>query len=162
KNNLIRKGEPARGSALDDELKRVRRRFMEARLAEAGTERARFWGWTNVYTYTKSIGEQILAASGLPFTIVRPAVVESSYAYPLSGLLSKAAVGPAATLLKPASRALSSYAEIAKRNGDIWELYIPFMAETEYHFSCASMRAVYARLTEVDRAKLTWAPEQID
>ncbi|MFO0002240.1 MAG: SDR family oxidoreductase, partial [bacterium] len=50
-----------------------------------GTERAQFWGWHNIYTYTKSIGEQILCRSGVPFTIVRPAVIESAVAFPKSG-----------------------------------------------------------------------------
>ena len=54
-------------------------------LIEAGLERAKFWGWHNVYTYTKSIGEQVLAASGLPFTIGRPAVIESALDYPKAG-----------------------------------------------------------------------------
>jgi long-chain acyl-CoA synthetase len=291
KRNLTAKGEPARGTALDDELARVRRKFIEKKLIEAGQERARFWGWTNIYTYTKSIGEQILAASGLPYTIVRPTVIESSLSYPfpgwnegintmaplvylimrghvqvpagerttldvipvdmvasgmiaslaallegrahkvyqlgssdvnplpmhrlvelcglykrrhyqrtgkgnpflnfamahlepvpvttegfyqhgapaiasaakgLSGLLRKAAVGPAASLLEPAAKALSSYASVAERNGEIWSLYIPFMAETEYHFSCANTRALFARMDESDRAVLDWSPEKLD
>jgi len=35
--------------------------------------------------YTKSIGEQVLAASGVPFTIDWPAVIESSCVYPFPG-----------------------------------------------------------------------------
>src|SRR5690606_27272801 len=68
KANLERRGEPCRGTALEDEVKRVRRKFMEAQLIEAGTERAVFWGWSNIYTYTKSIGEQVLASSGVRYT----------------------------------------------------------------------------------------------
>src|SRR5690606_31048943 len=34
---------------------------------------------------TKAVGEQLLADSGVPFTIVRPAIVESSLAYPCVG-----------------------------------------------------------------------------
>src|SRR5262249_17828636 len=64
---------------------KVKRKFVEQQLIEAGKERALFWGWTNIYTYTKSIGEQALAASGVPFTIVRPAVIESSSTYPFPG-----------------------------------------------------------------------------
>lgn len=85
KRNLTRRNEPASGKVLEDEIERVRRKYVEARLAEMGTERAQFWGWPNTYTYTKSIGEQIVASSGLPFTIVRPAVVESSVAFPVKG-----------------------------------------------------------------------------
>lgn len=85
KSNLRERGEPARGTVLEAEIERVRRRFVEAQLAELGQERARFWGWPNTYTYTKSIGEQIVARSGLPFTIVRPAIIESCVEYPVVG-----------------------------------------------------------------------------
>ena len=83
--NLEKRGEPARGSALDSELKKVQRKFEEKRLVDDGMERANFWGWHNTYTYTKSIGEQILAHSGLTFTIVRPAVIESALKFPREG-----------------------------------------------------------------------------
>lgn len=82
KKNLKRRGEPCRGRALEEELHNVKRKFTRDRLIEAGQERALYWGWPNIYTYTKSIGEQVLAASGVPYTIVRPAVVESSCEYP--------------------------------------------------------------------------------
>jgi long-chain acyl-CoA synthetase len=85
KHNLTERGEPTRGKALEDELAKVKRKFIESTLIEAGRERALFWGWSNIYTYTKSIGEQVLAASGVPFTIVRPAVIESAVEYPLCG-----------------------------------------------------------------------------
>jgi long-chain acyl-CoA synthetase len=85
KKNLAERGEPARGAVLDAEVGKVRRKFVEARLAEMGMERAQFWGFPNTYTYTKAIGEQIAARSGLPFTIVRPAVVESTLKYPFPG-----------------------------------------------------------------------------
>lgn len=85
KANLQSRQEPCRGKALEDELAKVKRRFIENQLVDAGTERAHFWGWSNIYTYTKSIGEQVLAASGMPFTIVRPAVIESSTIYPMPG-----------------------------------------------------------------------------
>jgi long-chain acyl-CoA synthetase len=85
RQNLKSRNEPTRGEALQDELEKVERRFIEQLLVQEGTERAQFWGWHNIYTYTKSIGEQILCASGLPFTIVRPAVIESSLEYPKAG-----------------------------------------------------------------------------
>ncbi len=85
KSNLKNKGEPTRGKALTNELKRVERKFVEDQLVVEGTERAQFWGWHNIYTYTKSIGEQILCRSGLPFSIVRPAVIESAVHFPKVG-----------------------------------------------------------------------------
>jgi long-chain acyl-CoA synthetase len=85
KKNLAERGEPARGAVLDAEIHKVKRKFVEARLAEMGTERAQFWGFPNTYTYTKAIGEQITVRSGLAFTIVRPAIVESTCEYPFPG-----------------------------------------------------------------------------
>ena len=85
KRNLLKRGEPTRGSALDDELSKTKRRFEEKQLVDWGTERAQYWGWHNIYTYTKSIGEQILARSGVPFAIARPAVIESALSYPRTG-----------------------------------------------------------------------------
>lgn len=82
KKRLRTRHEPCAGKALEDEIERVRRKYIEQTLAAFGTERAQFWGWPNTYTYTKSIGEQIVASSGLRFTIVRPAVVESSCVFP--------------------------------------------------------------------------------
>ncbi|PRQ04090.1 Long-chain-fatty-acid--CoA ligase [Enhygromyxa salina] len=85
KRNLRDRHEPLRGAALDDELERVKRRFVRERLIAAGAERATFWGWPNIYTYTKSIGEQVLLSSGLPLTIVRPSIVESAVEFPKVG-----------------------------------------------------------------------------
>ncbi len=85
KKNLEGRGEPARGKVFDAEVQKVKRKFVEAQLSEMGMERAKFWGFPNTYTYTKAIGEQIAARSGLPYAIVRPAIVESTLAYPFPG-----------------------------------------------------------------------------
>lgn len=85
KRNLVAAGEPAKGAVLEAEIGKVRRKFVEQQLAGFGQERAKFWGWPNTYTYTKCIGEQIVAKSGLPFTIVRPAIVESCVTFPMVG-----------------------------------------------------------------------------
>jgi long-chain acyl-CoA synthetase len=61
-------------------------RPLRGRLRDGGTERAESWGWTNTYTYTKSLGEQLIAQTpGLTYAIVRPAIVESSMEYPFPG-----------------------------------------------------------------------------
>jgi long-chain acyl-CoA synthetase len=61
-------------------------RPMRERLREGGLKRADYWGWTNTYTYTKSMGEQLIAqARGLTYAIVRPAIVESSLRFPFPG-----------------------------------------------------------------------------
>ncbi|HUS29759.1 MAG TPA: AMP-binding protein, partial [Kofleriaceae bacterium] len=65
---------------------RERKIWMHEVLTKLGTERSRHWGWTNTYTYTKSLGEQIILSDPtVPVTIVRPAVVESAVRYPFPG-----------------------------------------------------------------------------
>jgi long-chain acyl-CoA synthetase len=85
KKALAARGEPSGGPAFQAELARVKKRFMKDQLVEAGKDRAKHWGWPNIYTYTKSIGEQIIARSGLRFTIVRPASCESTHHFPFTG-----------------------------------------------------------------------------
>ena len=85
KRNLKRKGEPDRGQALENELDKVKRRFIKNRLIDAGSERAQFWGWPNIYTYTKSIGEQVFLRSEVRTTLVRPSIVESALEFPMPG-----------------------------------------------------------------------------
>ncbi len=61
-------------------------RPVRERLREGGLKRAERWGWTNTYTYTKSMGEQLIAQTpGLTYAIVRPAIVESSLRFPFPG-----------------------------------------------------------------------------
>jgi long-chain acyl-CoA synthetase len=56
------------------------------RLTALGKQRAEHWGWVNTYTYSKSLGEQIIAAEpNLNYAIVRPAIVESSLRFPFPG-----------------------------------------------------------------------------
>jgi long-chain acyl-CoA synthetase len=65
---------------------RERKIWMNDVLTKLGMERAQHWGWTNTYTYTKSLGEQIILSDRtVPCTIVRPAVVESAIRYPFPG-----------------------------------------------------------------------------
>jgi long-chain acyl-CoA synthetase len=65
---------------------RERKIWTRERLTELGVERAAFWGWPNIYTYTKSLGEQLVAAeSDMVRTIVRPSIVESAIRYPFPG-----------------------------------------------------------------------------
>lgn len=290
KKNLLEKNEPSSGHVLETEVRRVKRKFVEDRLAEMGMERAQFWGFPNTYTYTKAIGEQIAAASGLPFTIVRPAVVESTSHFPfpgwnegintsaplifivrqgglqipgsdnyldvipcdmvaagltlalgelldgtakavyqlgssdsnpctmrrffelsglykrqyyqkngkggplisflqshyegamlsksqfekygpnviarqgkaLSSLLRKAAIGPAAPLLKPAAKAVYEFSEQQRRVGNVLSVFLPFTSEFQYIFRCDNTRAAHARLSEAERAIVDWSPESID
>jgi len=61
-------------------------RPVRERLRDGGMQRAEYWGWTNTYTYTKSMGEQLIADTpNLTYAIVRPAIVESSLRFPFPG-----------------------------------------------------------------------------
>src|SRR5277367_3829207 len=79
---LGRGGDPSHVPAteLDGVLKRNRLRWARNRLVLIGLRRAQHLGWPNTYTFTKSLGESMLARSAgeLPIAIVRPSIVESS------------------------------------------------------------------------------------
>ena len=65
---------------------RERKLWLSGELVRAGMERAAHWGWPNTYTYTKSLGEQVLASTpGLRYSIVRPSIVESARHFPFPG-----------------------------------------------------------------------------
>jgi long-chain acyl-CoA synthetase len=86
---LGRSGDVAAAPAaeLDGVLKRNRARWARNRLVRVGMRRAQHLGWPNTYTFTKSLGESILARRGrdLPIAIVRPSIVESSERSPFLG-----------------------------------------------------------------------------
>lgn len=70
-----------------DDTERRRKAWVEAELVKAGTERARSLGWTDVYTFTKALAERVVAEVGaeIPVSVVRPAIVESSWKHPYPG-----------------------------------------------------------------------------
>ncbi|MBL8152255.1 MAG: AMP-binding protein, partial [Blastocatellia bacterium] len=71
---------------LQTAIARERKVWIRERLTDLGIERAQWWGWPNIYTYTKSLGEQVVAAEeGIIKAIVRPSIVESSVAFPFPG-----------------------------------------------------------------------------
>ena len=86
---LGRSGDPAKvvATELDGVLKRNRARWVRNRLVRVGMKRAGHLGWPNTYTFTKSLGESMLAQKGrdLAIAIVRPSIVESSTRTPFSG-----------------------------------------------------------------------------
>src|SRR5712672_4354012 len=72
--------------ALGLAVARERKVWTRNRLTELGIERAAFWGWPNIYTYAKALGEQLVAAEeGIVRSIVRPSIVESAKSYPFPG-----------------------------------------------------------------------------
>ena len=64
-----------------------RKRWVEERLKQIGKERSLSWGWPNTYSYTKSLGEQLVLAArdSLDVTVVRPSVIEGALAEPSPG-----------------------------------------------------------------------------
>jgi long-chain acyl-CoA synthetase len=74
----------------EDELKsaifREKKMWIRERTTELGSERAEYWGWTNIYTYSKSLAEQIIAKQDdIVKILVRPSVVESAQQFPFAG-----------------------------------------------------------------------------
>ncbi|HET9177629.1 MAG TPA: SDR family oxidoreductase [Terriglobia bacterium] len=75
-------------SAVSDETEKPQAPSKEAaqKLVALGKRRAEHWGWVNTYTYSKSLGEQLIAREkDLPWSIVRPAIVESALRFPFPG-----------------------------------------------------------------------------
>ncbi|MFZ3340830.1 MAG: SDR family oxidoreductase, partial [Terriglobales bacterium] len=75
------------GTALENQIRKNRVRWLKNYLTEEGIRRAKELGWPNTYTYTKSLAESLIAnyGAGLPIAIVRPAIVETSVAKPFRG-----------------------------------------------------------------------------
>jgi len=78
--------EPA-GPELDNLIRKNRMRWLRNRLTRAGTRRARRLGWPNTYTLSKSLAESLIVrhGTGLPISIVRPSIVETSTEQPFRG-----------------------------------------------------------------------------
>jgi nucleoside-diphosphate-sugar epimerase len=70
-------------------------RATRARLVEEGMARAKSLGWHDCYTYTKALGEMVLARdrADVPTAIVRPTIIESSLRDPEPGWLENLNVG---------------------------------------------------------------------
>ena len=65
-----------------------RRTWVTDQQKAAGGERARSLGWTDVYTFTKALGERVVeevAAPVLPTTVYRPSIIESALTTPHPG-----------------------------------------------------------------------------
>jgi thioester reductase-like protein len=75
------------GEELEGMVKRNRVRWERNKLVRAGMKRTQHLGWPNTYTFTKSLGESLLASRGrdLPIAVVRPSIVESSTRTPFPG-----------------------------------------------------------------------------
>jgi long-chain acyl-CoA synthetase len=78
--------DPDDEGALKLAVARARKEWIREQMTQQGVERAARWGWPNIYTYTKSMGDQLVAReTGIFRSIVRPAIVESAVSYPFPG-----------------------------------------------------------------------------
>jgi long-chain acyl-CoA synthetase len=78
--------DPDDEGALKLAVARARKEWIREQMTQQGVDRAAKWGWPNIYTYTKSMGDQLVAReTGIVRSIVRPAIVESAVAYPFPG-----------------------------------------------------------------------------
>ena len=87
RNRFIEEGrDPDDEADLKSAIFRERKMWVRERTTELGAERADYWGWTNIYTYSKSLAEQIIAQQDdIVKILVRPSIVESSNQYPFPG-----------------------------------------------------------------------------
>ena len=78
--------DPDDESELKSAIFRERKMWVRERTTELGAARAEYWGWTNIYTYSKSLAEQIIAQQDdIVKILVRPSIVESAQSYPFPG-----------------------------------------------------------------------------
>ncbi len=70
------------------------------RLVELGVKESHRYGWNDTYTFTKWLGEQIImeALQDSTLTIVRPAIIESTYQEPVPGWVEGVKVADAIIL----------------------------------------------------------------
>jgi long-chain acyl-CoA synthetase len=87
RKRLVEEGrDPDDLDAMGLAVARERKMWTRERLTDLGIERAEWWGWPNIYTYTKSLGEQLVAMEeGIVRAIVRPSIVESAEKFPFPG-----------------------------------------------------------------------------
>ena len=78
------------GTALENQIRKNRVRWLRDALTDAGSRRANELGWPNTYTFTKSMSESLIRNfldqnPGAAIAVVRPAIVESSIEKPFQG-----------------------------------------------------------------------------
>jgi fatty acyl-CoA reductase len=91
-NRLLAKAEKdhnrAGPLAVAADAERRRTEWVLEQQKAAGGERARTLGWTDVYTFTKALGERVVeevVAPVLPTTVYRPSIIESALTTPHPG-----------------------------------------------------------------------------
>jgi len=89
---------------LEDKIADVRARYsgkmLERKLVDLGIREANHYGWSDTYTFTKWLGEQLLmkALAGRSLTILRPSIIESALEEPAPGWIEGVKVADAIIL----------------------------------------------------------------
>ena len=89
---------------LQDKISDVQSRYsgkmLEKKLVDLGIREANTYGWSDTYTFTKWLGEQLLmkALAGRSLTIVRPSIIESALEEPSPGWIEGVKVADAIIL----------------------------------------------------------------
>ncbi|WP_417529773.1 fatty acyl-CoA reductase [Marinobacter lipolyticus] len=89
---------------LEDKIADVRSRYsgkvLEKKLVDLGIQEANRYGWSDTYTFTKWLGEQLLmkALDQRALTIVRPSIIESALEEPAPGWIEGVKVADAIIL----------------------------------------------------------------
>ena len=92
-DSFLRKARTEHGRAgpqsVADDAEERRKTWVTKRLVQYGRARAQTLGWPDNYTFTKAMGEraveELAAEHGAPLSIVRPSIIESTYAHPYPG-----------------------------------------------------------------------------
>ena len=92
-DSLLAKARKEHGRAgpqsVADDAEDRRKSWVTKRLVQYGRARAQTLGWPDNYTFTKAMGEraveELAAEHGVPLSIVRPSIIESSYEHPFPG-----------------------------------------------------------------------------
>src|SRR5581483_7690897 len=133
-----------------------KRRKMDERVAKG--ERSAFENWIDTFLEPYPASKELYFASSTP--LFRTA------AKGLRKLIAERGASwgaPRTTaLLARADQALSAIDRQLAALEMTWDLFLPFVAGERFIFQCKHTRALWAQLSEADRAKLPWDPEAID
>lgn len=125
-------------------LDQLKAKEITQELVQKGSDRAQTFGFPNTYTYTKALAELLLKKEyeHIDFSIVRPAIVESSKSYPFMGWNEGFnTCGPIVYLVKG------------------WFRYFP--AEEDHPFDVIPVDTVAKGLTIASAAKLQGKADQV-
>jgi long-chain acyl-CoA synthetase len=133
-----------------------KRRKMDERVEKG--ERSAFENWIDTFLEPYPASKELYFASSTPLF--------RSAAKGLRKLIAERGASwgaPRTTaLLARADEALQGVDRQLAALETTWDLFLPFVAGERFIFQCKHTRALWAQLSEADRARLPWDPEAID